>query len=125
MATADSSASPDTGATSSTDDTGGASYTIEISVTPDGISVGVESADQENAEQGAAGAAGGAGGEAATPVKSIKEALTLALEIYRADGEMPETSGTSPEDAMDAGYSGTPSATSTGGNAGAASAGGM
>ena len=106
--TTSSTASPaDTGA-------GAASYTIEISVTPDGISVGVESADQESSEESGAGGAGG--GSEATPVPSIKAALTMALDIYRNDGQMPEGNG---EDDMASGFGNAQGAAS--GGAGAAS----
>lgn len=120
MASADSTAAPDTGATTPSGDTGAASYTIEISVTPDGISVGVESADQENAEEGGSEGAGEAQGTpaAATPVGSIKEALTLALDIYRADGQMPDQNAPSPEDEMSSGFGGSTGA--SGASSGAA-----
>lgn len=64
-----------------------AGYEICIRVDGEGkIAVGVESNDQEAAE---------ANGQAEpsaeyTPVENIKEGLTLALEIYRADGQMPD-----------------------------------
>lgn len=83
------------------------SYTIEITVSPDGISVGVESAGQEDAESG-----GESGGSGAQPVKSIKDALTVALQIYRNDGQMSE--GSSADDDMASGF-GPSSAPASGG----------
>lgn len=78
--------------------TGG--YEICIRVGADGaLSVGVE---REGAEAAQAMPPGGgqpmemmaAGEEAAyQPAGSIKEALTMALEIYRADGQMPDDGG--------------------------------
>lgn len=50
---------------------GNAGYTIQIMVAPSGeLSVGVDDDMQ--------------------PAGSIKEALTIAMEIYKADGVMPE-----------------------------------
>jgi hypothetical protein len=83
------------GAGGQPEDDGGYSIEIRVSGNKD-ISVCVEGGADEAAED-----QGGAGGEAGeeddsgggmskyTPCKSIKEALTLALEIFRNDGEMP------------------------------------
>ena len=76
-------------------DTGGG-YTIEISVIDDGkISVGVETAAEEDAEE--SGQGGGDQGESpaaeageAKSFKDIKSALTYVLMIYKNDGEPPE-----------------------------------
>jgi hypothetical protein len=68
-------------------------YVIEIRVGADkSISVCVESAADEDAEESGGGddGSGGDSDDNSTPVKSIKEALTMALEIYRNDGEMPQ-----------------------------------
>lgn len=84
-----------------------AGYEIIIKVAADGtLSVGVE---QESAAEEAQEVQGGmtAGGEvenesAFKPVASIKEALTYALDIFRADGD---TSGLGQEDAdFNSGY---------------------
>jgi hypothetical protein len=72
------------------------SYVIEIRVGSDkSISVCVESGSEEAAEEQGEDSGGGddsGGGEDddSTPVKSIKEALTLALEIFRSGGQMPQ-----------------------------------
>ena len=81
----------DTGANpadaSSEAESGSAGYTIEITVTADGkISVGVESSDQENAEESGAPADAS---DSAQPAKDIKSALVMALEIYKNNGEAP------------------------------------
>jgi hypothetical protein len=55
-------------------------YCIEIRVSPQGITVGVE---PEQAEQGEMQEPTG------TPVKSIEEALQQAQAIYAAQGEDP------------------------------------
>lgn len=66
--------------TSQDDGSAGVGFVIEITCTADGkISVGIETADQKNAEEGAA-----------QPAKNIKDALVLALQIYKNNGEMPE-----------------------------------
>lgn len=76
------------------------SYVIEIRVGGDkSISVCVESGADEAGEESGGGEGAGeaseddAGGDSGmgdyVPCKSIKEALTLALEIFRADGQMP------------------------------------
>ena len=71
-------------------------YEICIKVGGDGmISVGVDPADQEQAEMGEAG-------EAYTQVQSIAEALQSAKEIYANNGQMP-VQGTDEQQAM-AGY---------------------
>ena len=85
---------PDTGA--QTDDSSVTQgYTIEISVAGDGsITVGAESAAQENAEGGSGVPSGGASSDSsegtAQPAKNIKDALLMALEIFKAGGEMPK-----------------------------------
>lgn len=75
------------------------SYVIEIRVGGDKtISVCVERGSEETSEEGAAdqggpadaGDYGGGSDDTSVPVKSIKEALTLALEVFRNDGEMPK-----------------------------------
>ena len=61
-------------------------YTIEIDVTSDGqISVSVETDGQEDAEQ----QGGGEDEGNAMPAKNIKDALTIALAIFKANGQMP------------------------------------
>lgn len=79
---------------------GGGGYEICIAVGADGsLSVGAERAGAEAAQAMPPG--GGqpmemmASGEEAAylPAGSIKEALTMALEIYRADGQMPDDGG--------------------------------
>lgn len=109
-----------------TDDTSDMSqgYVIEITVTADGkISVGVESASEESQEEGGEGSASAEGEDAAAPAddadpaapapaapaddaepaegsampaKNIKEALTMALEIFKNNGQAaePDTSDT-------------------------------
>lgn len=67
-------------------------YTIEIAVSgDDSMTVSVESAGQEGAESGMAEASEG------VPAKSIKDALTMALAIYKSNGQMPQ--GESDQDA--------------------------
>ena len=81
-------------------------YTIEVTVTGDGqISVGVESADEENAEESGGDQAetGDQESAEAKPFKNIKDALTYALQIYKNDGEPPEDDATS-ESAFQSGY---------------------
>lgn len=108
---ADPSADPSMGANSGA----GSSYVIEITVTADGmISVGVESADEESQEEGGEGAEAGPGADAdeaaepaegaAQPAKSIKEALTMALEIFKNNGQAA-SADTSDSD-FSSGYSG-------------------
>jgi membrane protease subunit (stomatin/prohibitin family) len=101
MAGGDPSADPS--ASTGGDSSAGGGYTIEITVTADGqISVGVESADQESAEE-SGGASGGADTDSgAVPAKSIKDALTMALQIYKSNGQAPQAD-TSDQD-IDAGY---------------------
>lgn len=72
-----------------------AGYEICIRVGGDGkLSVGVESGQAEAAEAapgmqpGAASMPEESGGQY-QPAESIKEALTMALDIYRADGKLP------------------------------------
>ena len=98
-------------------------YVIEITVTADGqISVGVESSSEEAQEESGEGAAaapaegadpaegaeGAEGAEpaegAAMPAKNIKEALTMALEIFKNNGQAP-AADTSDSD-FSSGYSG-------------------
>lgn len=114
------SADPSMGAGSDTDSGMGAGYVIEITVTADGmISVGVEPADEESQEEGGEGASAdpsaadpsAEGGEAAEPAegsaqpaKTIKEALTMALEIFKNNGQAP-SADTSDSD-FSSGYSG-------------------
>jgi hypothetical protein len=77
-------------------DNGG--YTVCIKVTPDGkFSVGVETAQQEASEQQAGSESGGS----YTPAGDVKSALTMALEIIRNDGQMPDESG---QAEFDSGY---------------------
>jgi hypothetical protein len=72
-------------------DSGG--YEICIRVSGDQISVGVESGDQE-AGEGASSEAGGGmdaeGGTSYTPVADISEALAMAKDIFRNNGQMPQ-----------------------------------
>lgn len=121
--TASTSASPAMGADSDTDSGMGAGYVIEITVTADGmISVGVESADEESQEEDGEGASSGGSSDsedesadpsaepaepadgAAMPAKTIKEALTMALEIFKNNGQSP-SADTSDSD-FSSGYSG-------------------
>lgn len=74
---------------------GDGSYTIEISCKSDGtFMVNVEDGATESAEESGAqdpeemGEGADTDGEGRA-CKTIKEALTLALEIHRADGKMP------------------------------------
>lgn len=70
-----------------------AGYEICIKVAGDGsLSVGVESPQAEAAE---VGAMGGADDDSSyKPAANIKEALTMALEIFKADGQVaPEDDG--------------------------------
>lgn len=74
-------------------------YCIEIRVPTNGpMTVGVEplseEASEEGAEDGGEGAGAGEGSDAdsgsqGTPVRSKKEALTLALSIMNNEGQMP------------------------------------
>ena len=83
-------------------------YVIEIHVSGDGsITVGCESDSEESAE--AAPGAEGAEGEAyepmeGKPAKNIKEALTIALDIFRNDGKAG--SGMNAQDEMNEGFNG-------------------
>ncbi len=85
-------------------------YTICIVVDANGqIAVGVlpgTDADGDGDDDTAQGAQGAApdGDHDFAPAKNIKEALTVALDIYRNDGEMSEM--TNGEDDMAAGFSG-------------------
>lgn len=75
------------------DDSQGGGYCIEIHVAADGsITVDVEpEAEEASEEQGEDG--GESGGEGAepkgAPAKNIKDALTMALEIFRNQGQQP------------------------------------
>ena len=78
---------------------GDGAYVIEIRVSANKeITVCVESGSEEDAEE-QGGDAGGdpdggdygaSGDDNSVPVKSIKEGLTLALEIFKNDGQMPQ-----------------------------------
>jgi len=78
------------------DDDAGGGYEICIAVDAQGgITVSVENAADEAAENAAPGPDGSpapAEPAAPTPAKNIKEALTIALEIYKNNGEMSENS---------------------------------
>jgi hypothetical protein len=94
------------------DDTGQQGYTIEIHVDPQGaISVGVDTGADEQDE--------GAGDDAGElqPAKNIKDALTIALDIFRNEGQM--TQGPSADDDMASGFGG-PSAAAQGSGGGQA-----
>jgi hypothetical protein len=85
-----------------------AGYCIEVHVAADGsIKVSVEPEAEEASEEGAQ-AAGGAAGDAgaedadAQPVANIREAIKLVMEIYKSQGELPDTSGDQAQ--MTAGY---------------------
>ena len=119
-----SSAAADPTTDPSADDSTGApaeqGYTIEIIVAADGtITVDVEQGeDDDDSESGAASGAGaddgsgdsGAGDDtdsgagSPTPAKNIKDALSIALDVYRNDGQIAAAS--SPDDDMQAGYNG-------------------
>lgn len=78
-------------------------YTICIKVGADGqIYVGLENPAAEAAESPEQEAAEESGLQ---PVKSIKDALTAALEIYRSNGQAPEDSA-SMQDEFQSGYKG-------------------
>lgn len=80
-----------------------AGYTICIRVGADGsLSVGVENEAAEAAEPAAPGAPEGEADEYASfrPAKDIKDALTQALAIYKADGQATADAQ------FDAGFSG-------------------
>lgn len=66
------------------------SYEICISVSGDQISVGVGSGGVESGHEGEVQD----GGESASmkPVGSIREAMSVAMEIYQNDGAMPDGS---------------------------------
>ena len=83
-----------------TADTGESGYCIEIHVKSDGtISVGVESEADETAEDQGTEDQG-----SEMPVKSIKDALSMALDIFKNGGEM-QSPGADMEQ-MSAGYTG-------------------
>jgi len=66
-------------------------YEICIRVMTDqSIAVGVESAEQEAAEEQSSGMEGEPG---AKPAANIKDALTQALEIFKAGGKMADDGG--------------------------------
>jgi len=80
----------------------GIDYCIEIRVMKTGqVMVGVESGEQEAQEEQDNGEE-----DQLTPAKSIKDALSMALDIYRSGGEMPNPEGNMEE--MNSGYSGKP-----------------
>jgi hypothetical protein len=82
---------------------GSGGYCIEIHVGADGkLSVEVESEAEEAQEEGAE--AGGEAGETGSPASSIKEALTMALAIYKNNGQMPDDTGA--DEAFQQGVSG-------------------
>ena len=88
---------------SAQEESGELAYEICIRVNKDGtMSVGVESADQEAAEEQASGVEGEPGSQT---VDTIKKALTLALEIYKADGQMPQ-SGDDAQADFESGFTG-------------------
>lgn len=67
--------------------TGG--YEICIQVGADGqISVGVESADYEAAEEAGAAEAGATGASEMKPAANIRDAIQMAMDIYRAGGKV-------------------------------------
>ena len=120
-AAADPTADPSADPTS--DDSSGApaeqGYTIEIIVAADGtITVDVEQGEDDDSESGAASGAGaddgsgdsGAGDDtdsgagSPTPAKNIKDALSIALDIFRNNGQIAAAS--SPDDDMQSGYNG-------------------
>lgn len=77
-------------------------YEICISVGADGkISVGVESAADEAAEEAGAAAQDAPKPPAMMPVGSIREAMQMAMGIFEADGEMPSGGD---DDEFDAGF---------------------
>lgn len=96
----------DTGGSGASDDSQQAQsgYVICIHVGGDGtLSVGTES-DQEEAQE----AQGGSGDDAQDmedyePAKNIKDALTMALEIYRNDGQMPSQADSNFQQGFDGG----------------------
>jgi hypothetical protein len=74
----------------------GGGYCIEIHVKPDGsLSVSTEPENEEYAEDGGQQDMG-------KPAANIKEALTMALEIFKADGQMPDDGGADAD--LDAGF---------------------
>lgn len=75
-------------------------YCIELRVKPDGsITVSSEPLAQEMAEEPGAEEGGGEG----TPAENIKEALTIALQIYKNKGKPMADAGMGDED-FTAGY---------------------
>jgi hypothetical protein len=96
---ADPAADPSMGApdadagAESTENAGPQGYCIEIHVSADGkISVGVESeAEESSEEQGEGGEGGEPSDDNLSPAKDIKDALTQALAIYKADGAADAT----------------------------------
>lgn len=79
-------------------------YEICIKVSADGkLSVGVEkeAAMGEPPMPGQPGMEMEAEAMAYMPAQNVKEALTMALEIYRGDGQMPDDSG---QAEFDSGY---------------------
>ena len=109
--TADPSTDPS--ADPSADPSESQGYTIEIIVAADGtITVDVDQGadDDSGSDSGDGSAAGGDGsgddesGNSPTPAKNIKDALSIALDLYRNNGEM--TAASAPSDDMQAGYNG-------------------
>ena len=113
--TADPSTDPS--ADPSADPSESQGYTIEIIVAADGtITVDVEQGadDDSGSDSGDGSAAGGAdggdgsgddeSGNSPTPAKNIKDALSIALDLYRNQGQM--TAVGAPSDDMQAGYNG-------------------
>lgn len=61
-----------------TGDEAGAGYTICMTVTPDGkVMIGTKPAEPE-------------GAEGMKPVASMRDAMSMAMEIYQNDGAMPD-----------------------------------
>lgn len=86
-----------------------AGYCICIHVDAEGaLSVGVEDEGAEEAQESpeGMGAMENEQDEYAnfTPAKNIKQALTMALEIYHADGNMPESSPSAMSEGFKSGY---------------------
>lgn len=85
-------------------------YTIEIEVAGDGsITVSAETSAQEESEgsgESAEGADGSSGDNEGTPVDSIEEALDLAKQIFKNNGQMPKSNGMSVEQAFKGGFDG-------------------
>ena len=112
-ASADPAADPSAADAGGSGDTAPQGYTIEIMVAADGtITVDVEQGADDSDESGEGAETGGdtsTGGDAdagsPTPAKNIKDALSIALDIYRNSGEIAAAT-TAPADDMQAGYGG-------------------